>query len=55
MRCPHCGTELEQLGEAAAGAWTPDNLWRCRECPYGKNRFMLMGSGLMQLTEKVSG
>ena len=42
--CPHCGTVLDQLGHmeddrGRGHIWVPENLYRCMECKYGKNRF----------------
>lgn len=42
MICPHCSTPLEQLGHMDGDEWVQENLWRCRECRYGKNRFEVM-------------
>lgn len=50
--CPHCETELDQLGtveqyvDPVQSAWIPENLYRCRECRYGKNRFKMVGGVL---------
>ena len=53
--CPHCSTPLDQLGHMEGPAmpqeWVPENLWRCRNCPYGKNRFTVENGSLEPMTK----
>ena len=44
-RCPKCGEELDALGIQADGVWTFDNLWGCRRCPPGLNRYVRRDRG----------
>ncbi len=48
MHCPFCKTELEEMFDVEA-LFTPpyplisSNEWRCKNCPYGRNRFDMIG------------
>lgn len=60
LKCPHCESRLQQLGYLEGPflpgqrEWIGENLYRCQSCPPGKNRFILMGSGLMQQRAKIA-
>ena len=53
MRCPHCETILDRLGhlegpeQPGQRVWIGENLYRCRECKQGDNRFALAGDWLV--------
>ncbi len=46
VRCPHCSSELQQLGRnedsgrVGEKVWVGENLYRCQECKHGSNRFI---------------
>jgi hypothetical protein len=49
--CPCCRGPLEQLGDVVVPSvedpevWVPSNLYRCQDCPFGKNRYRLDDRG----------
>lgn len=45
INCPNCQTALQQLGrnedQGDKKVWVGENLYRCRECKQGRNRFIV--------------
>lgn len=50
--CPNCEIPLQQLGHTEDGAgtskvWVGENLYRCRDCRQGSNRFVIQNGVVM--------